>query len=86
MQYLGAMSAVRADELSAEVAALWCDLLDLREVSDQADFLDLGGHSLIAIRLTAVLRERISEDIPLVLVFEHPVLSDYVDALRSYVD
>lgn len=78
------MTAVQTDELFAHVAALWCERLGVAEVAADDNFLDLGGHSLLAIQITAALREQINDDIPLILLFDHLVLADYVDALREF--
>lgn len=39
------------DEVEARLAAIWCDVIDLPEVSVDAAFLELGGHSLQAARI-----------------------------------
>ncbi|MHC3455011.1 phosphopantetheine-binding protein, partial [Streptomyces prasinus] len=50
--------------------------LDVTGIGADDDFFALGGHSLLATRVVSRLTARTSADIPLHLVFEHPVLAD----------
>ncbi|MGE0862777.1 MAG: non-ribosomal peptide synthase/polyketide synthase, partial [Vicinamibacterales bacterium] len=66
------------------LAELWADVL-ARPVTDRtANFFDLGGHSLVAARLVARIRERLGVEAPLRLVFEQPVLHEQAAAIEQY--
>ncbi len=39
-----------ADEVQAKIAAVWCKVLGLRNVSGRDNFFALGGHSLLAVQ------------------------------------
>lgn len=41
------------DDVEARLAAIWCEVIDLPEVSVDAEFFELGGHSLQAARIVA---------------------------------
>lgn len=73
-----------AGTLLDQVTSIWADVLEVDAIAHAADFFDLGGQSLGAIRITAQVREILTDDVPLALIFEEPVLSEYVDALASY--
>ena len=45
-------------EIETTLAALWAELLNVRQVGRHDNFFELGGHSLLAIRLAARMRER----------------------------
>jgi aryl carrier-like protein len=45
-------------EIEMTLAALWAELLNVRQVGRHDNFFELGGHSLLAIRLAARMRER----------------------------
>ncbi|MDB4948389.1 MAG: tycC3 [Gemmatimonadetes bacterium] len=64
------------------LAAMWAELLGRPSFGAGDDFFLSGGHSLLAMRLTSRVRERLGVLLPLSEVFEHPVLS----ALAARVD
>jgi amino acid adenylation domain-containing protein len=65
------------------LAALWREVLGVDAVGAEDDFFALGGQSLLAIRLVARLRRETRRSVPLVAVFQNPVLrrfAAYLDA------
>ena len=70
----------------AMLATLWAQLLALGTVGANDHFFKLGGHSLVAVRLIARLRELAGVELPLRTVFDAPVLHELalrVDAARG---
>ncbi|KAJ2859385.1 large subunit of alpha-aminoadipate reductase, partial [Coemansia erecta] len=71
------------------VALIWIDLLELpaaTPVDADANFFDLGGHSILATRMVFRVRKDFAVDAPLGLVFTRPTLramAAAVDALQS---
>lgn len=65
-----------------KLAAIWSELLQQDVIAREDDFFALGGDSLLATRLGALLRTRLQVDLPLRLLFEAPVLSDQAAALE----
>ncbi len=51
-------------------------MLGLDRVSREDDFFRLGGHSLLVGRLAARVRKELGVDLPMIEVFENPVLAD----------
>ena len=41
------------DQVEAQLAAIWCEVIELPQVSVAAEFFELGGHSLQAARIVA---------------------------------
>jgi len=67
------MRAVRpipAAEAVGRVAAIWAEVLGLPQVGEHDDFWQLGGHSLMAARVAARVRQAFGIDLPLRAVFE----------------
>lgn len=62
-------------ELEVALAAMWCELLGLERVGRDDHFFEIGGHSLLAVRLFALLRERFGVAPPLGAIFSAPTLS-----------
>ncbi|HEX8273687.1 MAG TPA: amino acid adenylation domain-containing protein [Longimicrobiaceae bacterium] len=72
-------------ETEERLAALWGDLLGFERVGVHDDFFALGGHSLMAMQLTARVRESLHAELPPGAVFEAPTvagLAERVDAAR----
>ncbi|MFB9928498.1 amino acid adenylation domain-containing protein, partial [Amycolatopsis halotolerans] len=67
------------------VAELWAHVLHVDRVSRDANFFDLGGHSLTATQLQTRLRRAFATDVPLRTIFtadDLAGLSAEIDALR----
>ncbi|NUR26266.1 MAG: amino acid adenylation domain-containing protein, partial [Catenulispora sp.] len=65
------------------VAGLWTELLDVPRVGIDDDFFDLGGHSLMAVRVVAGLRRAIGAGVSVMDVFQHRTvreLARFIDA------
>jgi amino acid adenylation domain-containing protein len=69
-----------------EVARIFADVLNVGEVSADANFFDLGGHSILAIRALAQLRRSLSADLALETVFNAADVRDLareIDGARA---
>ena len=64
------------------LAAIWCDLLHLAQVGVDAGFFDLGGHSMLAVRMMNRIRETFGVELPLKLVFQ----AQTIEALALRID
>ncbi|WP_055527375.1 amino acid adenylation domain-containing protein [Streptomyces graminilatus] len=69
-----------AERLAAEV---WGKVLGVGRVGRHDDFFALGGHSLRATRAVSRLGVRLGTEVPLRLLFEHPVLDRFAAALDA---
>lgn len=61
-------------EIEKTVAKILASLLKLDRVDAEANFFDLGGHSLLGTQLIARLREAFGIELPLRKVFESPTV------------
>ena len=64
-------------EMEIAVAAIWAELLKLDKVGKQDNFFTRGGHSLIATRAIARIRDRLGLEVALQSIFQYPTLSDF---------
>ncbi len=73
-------------ELEKEIAALWAELLRSGPVGIRQNFFEVGGHSLLAIRLLSKLRELCHIEMPLRMFFQYPTvagLAAYIETMRN---
>ncbi|SMO68906.1 type I polyketide synthase [Paracoccus laeviglucosivorans] len=59
----------------AELAAIWSELLGIAQVGAADSFFDLGGHSLIAVRMFGQVRKKFDVDLPISTLFEAPTIA-----------
>jgi amino acid adenylation domain-containing protein len=69
--------------LESEIAEIWAEVLKVPPPGRQADFFALGGHSLAAMRILSALKRRLGFELPLPLLFTHPVLADFAAACQA---
>ncbi len=62
-------------EVERFLAGFWSELLGVAEVGVEDDFFALGGHSLIAVRLFAMIRRQWKLDFPISVLFEAPTIA-----------
>ncbi|MDR3514226.1 MAG: SDR family NAD(P)-dependent oxidoreductase [Azospirillaceae bacterium] len=72
-----------ADALEAQIAALWAELLGRPSVGRNENFFDLGGHSLLLVRLHTRLLAEYGGDLPLVALFADPTVAGLARRLRG---
>ncbi|MFJ9817506.1 amino acid adenylation domain-containing protein [Streptomyces sp. NPDC101151] len=58
------------DECEAAIARIWAEVLDLPRVGVDDDFFEVGGHSLIATRITARILDTFGVEVALRALFE----------------
>ena len=63
------------------MAAIWQDILGVSDIGIHDNFFDMGGHSLLAVRLAAAIQERWHHDVNMRLIFENPDIASLVEAL-----
>ncbi|MEE4186979.1 MAG: SDR family NAD(P)-dependent oxidoreductase [Roseobacter sp.] len=60
--------------IEVTLAGFWSDLLGVEQIGAEDSFFDLGGHSLIAVRLFAQIRKTYNVDFPISVLFEAPTI------------
>jgi acyl-coenzyme A synthetase/AMP-(fatty) acid ligase/aryl carrier-like protein len=67
--------------LQKQIAAIWCEVLDVPQVGVQDNFFEAGGDSLRIVRVRTQLRDRLQIDVPVVALFQHPTITSLADFL-----
>ncbi len=66
-----------------KIEFLWKELLGLTDFDPHLSFMDLGGDSLTANRLVSRLAQDLNIDIPVLRVFEHPTLKQFIKFIEN---
>jgi amino acid adenylation domain-containing protein len=61
------------------IAAIWADILSLKQVSIYDNFFELGGHSLLATQVISQMREAFQVELPLRALFEGSTTADLAE-------
>lgn len=78
------------NELEESIAAIWQSLLGIDKVGVNDSFVELGGHSLMAIQLVARIREMFETELSVAKLYKTPTVAGLtaaiVEALVSQAD
>jgi len=63
------------NDVERTLVGFWQELLGIAQVGVEDSFFDLGGHSLIAVRLFAMVKKAYRVDFPISILFEAPTIA-----------
>ena len=58
-----------------KIAGFWSELLGVANIGVEDNFFDIGGHSLIAVRLFRMIKKEFSIDLPISALFDAPTIA-----------
>ncbi|MEW2391018.1 amino acid adenylation domain-containing protein [Streptomyces venezuelae] len=70
------------DEVEQVLAQVWCSVLDLARVGIHDRFFDLGGRSLMAVKVVARVRKLLNVELPLKALFDAPTIAELAEFVR----
>ncbi|MFL0800289.1 MAG: SDR family NAD(P)-dependent oxidoreductase [Agarilytica sp.] len=73
------------DDIEKTLVGFWEELLGVDQVGVEDSFFDLGGHSLVAVRLFAKIQQTYDVDYPISILFEAPTITACAAMLREEV-
>jgi len=71
---------------AAAVAASWQAALGVASLAPDDNFFELGGRSLLAVQVTADLKEQLGRRVPLLMLFDNPTFSEFAAAVVGLVE
>jgi amino acid adenylation domain-containing protein len=71
------------DDTERTLAEIWREVLGIDAACLDENFFDLGGTSLLLIRVHAKIQKKLSPNVPLVVLFEAPKIRDLAERLRK---
>jgi amino acid adenylation domain-containing protein len=66
-----------------QLTSIWSEVLSIEGVGANDNFFDLGGNSLLAVRLVAYVRKVFSVDLPLAALFATPTVAELAEQIVS---
>ena len=73
------------DEIERTIVGFWRELLGVEKVGVRDSFFDLGGHSLTAVRLFAMIKKAYHVDYPISVLFEAPTVERCASMIREAI-
>lgn len=80
---LSSAYAPPTDAIDRQLVTWWEELLGVEKVGIDDDFFEVGGHSLVAVRLFARIKKKWNLEYPLSLLFEAPTIRLCAEMLRA---
>jgi thioesterase domain-containing protein/non-ribosomal peptide synthetase component F/acyl carrier protein len=71
------------DELETSLVAIWEEVLNVRPIGIRTRFFDLGGYSLMIVRLFARINKALGTSIPITTIFNAPTVEQLADIVRG---
>jgi len=66
-----------------KLAAIWKEVFKIDQVSIYKNFFELGGDSLLAIRVLSYIREEFGLNIPMNVLFQSTTISDLAEYIAT---
>ena len=79
----GSEAAAPANELEAQVLEIWKTALQLNDISVDDNFFDLGGHSILAVKVHRQLNESLEQSLAITDLFRFPTVRTLVEHLAG---
>ncbi|UBF27777.1 amino acid adenylation domain-containing protein [Kovacikia minuta CCNUW1] len=71
------------DRIEQQLTEIWQEFLGVPAIGIHDNFFDLGGHSLIAVRLWAKVEKTFNQELPLATLFQAPTIEQLARHLRQ---
>jgi len=75
-----------SNDAEEKIAAIWKESLGVSKVGRDSNFFDLGGHSLLVIRVTRKLEKAFARKLPVTEMFRHPTVKLLARYLSGHDD
>lgn len=69
--------------LEVQLVQLWEEVLERSPVGVTDDFFDMGGHSLLGVRMMSKLREQTGHDFEVSVLFQAPTIEEFAEVIQG---
>ncbi|NAS30798.1 amino acid adenylation domain-containing protein [Flavobacteriaceae bacterium R38] len=73
------------NEIEELIAGIWEEIFPLKKISTIANFIEIGGDSLAALRINTQIQEQLEISLPLNKIFEFPTITTYADYIEKTI-
>ncbi|HET6664200.1 MAG TPA: LLM class flavin-dependent oxidoreductase, partial [Acidimicrobiales bacterium] len=80
-----APAAEASSDLERQVLAIWEDTLGTTGIGIDDNFFDIGGHSLLLVRMQRRIRDGLERNVPLTDLYRYPTVRSFAQSLTSDV-
>jgi amino acid adenylation domain-containing protein len=80
---LSALTTPPRDDVESMLAGIWQEILGVRQINVTDNFFDLGGHSLMAVRLINEIKKLAGVEIPLTALFQDATIERLANLVRG---
>jgi acyl transferase domain-containing protein/thioesterase domain-containing protein len=70
-------------DIEKTLAGFWSELLGIEKIGTADSFFDLGGHSLVAVRLFRMIKKAYAVDFPISVLFEAPTIAQCAQLIEE---
>jgi amino acid adenylation domain-containing protein len=78
---LGVTYALPRNEIEKSIASIWQQVLNVERVGRDDNFFDLGGHSLLMVRVHSAIRKSFPADVSMIDMFRFPTVKRLAEYL-----
>ncbi|BAZ87501.1 non-ribosomal peptide synthetase [Dolichospermum compactum] len=71
------------NKVEVQLAQLWSNVLERQEIGIHDNFFDLGGHSLLVIKLLNLMQEMFGQKLTLSSLFQNPTIAQLAEQLGN---
>lgn len=70
-------------QLEKDIVKIWSEELQIASIGIDDDFFDMGGNSVLAQKVTSLMRQRLSLDVSVSKIYIHPTIRELADTLEE---
>lgn len=72
-----------SNAIEIELAQIWSEVLGIQSIGTSDNFFDLGGNSLLAVRLFTQIEKKFGQKLPLATLFQSPTIEQLANLLSQ---
>lgn len=77
------ISQLPTDETQKSLLTIWSDVLGIENIGIQDDFFEMGGHSILAVKVMSAIEIQTGKRHPLAILFDHSTIEKLAKKINS---